>query len=62
MPSSETEKQITGGKSWPRPMDPSFQKWRFYPQEMEVLYGFIWENHGNIGVIYPVDIQNNHLV
>ena len=31
-------------------------KMEVYPLEMEVLYGFIWENHGNISGIYPLVI------
>ena len=32
--------------------------WKYvvYPPEMEVLYGFIWENHGNISGIYHLVI------
>ena len=26
---------------------------------MEVLYGFIWENHGNISGIYPLVMTNS---
>ena len=29
-----------------------------YPLEMEVLYGFIWENHGNISGMYPLVMTN----
>ena len=37
-----------------------------YPLEMDVLYGFIWKNHGNIWgyplVIWYIAIENGYLV
>ena len=38
------------------------RKMEVYPPEMEVLYSFIWENHGNISGSYPLVMTNIAMV